>query len=176
LAAVAGVYMVTRDTSTPLVELAPLPFLALSITKSGQNVVLTWQNDATAKDQLQTRASFGGFDWQQVQGATSSPVTISTTNGFGLFRLVRNPPPAPTNVVVRINGATPTVVMLDWQNTCTNCDSVNIDRATGTLIWTQLAQLTPSTTNYTDSNAPDINSNQNYYRVRSRKDGIFSLD
>lgn len=179
-AAVGTTMLLTRDESEPIAEaLAPLPpgLVALAIIRTNQNrVVLSWQPEAGSKDYLQSRQSFSGYDWQQVQGATSPPVLLSATGQVQLFRLVRNPPPAPTGVRVHFNGAMPSTIKVDWVNNCSNCDAVTIDRATGRLIWTQLAQLPASATNYTDGSAPHISTNSNFYRIRSSKNGVFSLN
>lgn len=182
LAVVASsVYLATRTGMTPPVafESAPLPpdYVLLTIAPTNQNrVVVTWQNDAQSVDQLLSSVQVDADDgnWTSIQGATSSPVVLTMTKPIEFMRLARNPPPAPTNVLLSFNGAHPTVVKIEWQNTCSNCDSVNVFRSQNAQQWTQLAQLTATATNYVDSTAPNISTNTNFYQVRSRKGKVYS--
>lgn len=161
------------DTDSLSVVLPP-GFVAVTATPSGQNqIVITWQSEVGAKDQL-LRSSGAGGDWFQVVGATSSPVKLSATSKFELFKLARNAPLAPTNVIVYFNAATPTVWRLQWKNQCANCDSIIVLRAHGNRGWTQIAQLGGLVTNYTDNSAPGAGTN--YYVVQSVKNGVKSTN
>lgn len=156
--------------------LPPLPpgAVAVSITRFGQNqVVVSWNNDAASVDQLQSRRGLTG-DWNSVAGAHISPVTVSATNRFEFFRVVRNAPPAPTNVVQYFNGQTPTVWGVSWENGCTNCDSITISRSQTAKDWVQIGQVAATATNFNDNAAPWPGTN--YFRVRSVKNGVSSIN
>lgn len=164
---------VQRATKPAQSLLPPLPpgAVSVSIARLGQKVIVSWQNDTNSVDQLQSRRGLAGH-WNSVAGAHISPVTVSATNQSGFFRLVRNAPPAPTNVGQHFNGATPTVWLLKWENRCTNCDSVTISRSQNARNWVKIIEVAPWETNFTDLAAPWPGTN--FYRVRAVKSGVES--
>jgi len=72
--------LAARTAPAPLTVLPPPKPLLLEIT---------WSNNALMRDQLQRAPNMKG-PWANVVGATSSPVTIETTQQYEIFRLVRN--------------------------------------------------------------------------------------
>lgn len=164
---------VQRATKPAQSSLPPLPpgAVSVSIARLGQKVIVSWQNDTNSVDQLQSRRGLTG-DWNSVIGAHISPVTMSATQRMEFFRVVRNAPVGPTNVIVYFNGATPRVWRVEWQNRCTNCDSVTISRSQTARNWVKIVEVARWETNFTDLAAPWPGTN--FYRVRAVKNGVES--
>lgn len=176
LVTIAGCMTSRRVQRAAKMEQSALPSLppgmvALAVARAGKNVIVSWQNNSNSVDQLQTRTSHDG-DWVNVAGGVSSPITITANLAMAFFRLVRDAPPGPTNVIVHFNGQTPNVWRITWENTCSNCD-MTISRSGTARDWVQIGQVAAMATNFTDNAAPWPGTN--YYRVRAVKKGVSDL-
>jgi hypothetical protein len=168
----------------------------LSVSPSGTNIVLTWQDNATNESAYYIERCQGSgcanFQGYSAAGANATSFTdYNATSGVSYSYRVRawnsggysdysnvasstvggggQPPAAPSNLVAQaISKAS---ITLTWTNNAANQDGVKVERCKGATCtnFVQIAQLTGSPATFTDTS---LTANTIYkYRVRAYNSG-----
>ncbi|MFA5795456.1 MAG: DUF2341 domain-containing protein, partial [Candidatus Brocadiia bacterium] len=147
-------------------------------------VDLNWTDNSPAETGFKIERSFNGTDWAQIAALPPNTIfhsdtTVTPTNTY-YYRVMsydqngNDPysnqavartsiPDAPSDLITStVSGST---VMIQWADNSINENGFKIERSLTGTYWTEIANLSPNTTSYTDNTGSVFN--RFYYRVKA---------